>query len=188
MIVRRDVFRLLGISAIASRLPFAISPAEAQALLDEPITFDVDIDPSPSVDGFGWPIPSATQFANNLRRALYAEDWGMFGDGAPQEWADYKAALGAVVDLAPEILGRPGPSATSRMDECVVALAGASWEAGVRVGAQMEMLRQFLMHPRQICARCNGAGRLVTVTADGERLVQSCPVCEGVGTVATGAV
>lgn len=188
MIARRDVLRLIGATAVSAPLPFAVSPAQAEALLDDPITFDTDIAPSPSDDGYGWPIPSATQFANNLRRALYAEDWGMFGDGGPREWADYKQALGAVVDLAPTTLGRPGPSAISRMDETVVALAGASWEAGIRVGAQMEMLRQALMHPLQICARCNGAGRLVTFTADDERLVHPCPVCEGVGTVATVAV
>lgn len=188
MIIRRDVLRLVSASAVASHLPFAINAEEAEAALNQPITFDVDIDPAPSVDGHGWPLPSATEFANNVRRSLYAEDWGGFADGAPEEWAAYKQALGAVVDLAPGVLDRPGPSPVSRLDESVVALAGTSWEAGVRVGAQLEMLRQALLNARQICAPCNGAGRLVTFTPDGQRQVHPCSRCDGAGVVNTVAV
>lgn len=188
MIARRDVLRLIGATAVSAPLPFAISAKEAEALLNEPITFDTDGWGSPSDDPYGWPLPGPVQFANATRRGLFAEDFGGFGDGSPEAWALYKKALDQVIDLAPDVLARPGPSPVSHLDEVVVALASESWEAGVRIGSQLEYLRQALMHAKQVCAQCNGHGRTTTFAPDGARHVHPCPVCEGAGTVATVAV
>ncbi|MCA9878572.1 MAG: hypothetical protein KC442_12345 [Thermomicrobiales bacterium] len=195
MLARRDVLRLMTATAAARHLPFTLTPEEAAAKLDESVPFDVEIAPPPSHDGYGWAIPSATDFANAMRRSLFDEDWGGFGDAPPEYWAAYKQALGAVIDLAPEILGHPGPTPVAAMDEAVLALVCASWEAGVRVGAQMEMLRQALLAPTAICPSCNGHGRRTAFNTGGGRdsitdtqLVLPCAQCAGAGIIAIQAV
>lgn len=191
MIARRDLLRLMAAASAANTLslPFALSPAEAAAVLDAPVPFDPGIAPTPSNDARGWPIPSAGQFANTAWSGLDIEAFGWFEEGAPVEWAAYRQAMRAVADLHPESLSLAGINPLSLLDEEVLRLCITSWDAGVRVGAELEHLRQAMLRPVQVCPRCHGDGRAAIPRPVREAGLRAddppglCPACGGSGTV-----
>ena len=103
------------------------------------------------------------------------------------EWAAYKQALDAVIDLDldPDRLGVGGGShLVALLGDAVVGLFCASWHAGVRA-AQAASAGSGFAVPVESCARCCGQGRLWnggSLRRVGA-LPAVCPVCGGTGTV-----
>lgn len=193
MITRRDTLRLMTATAAARHLPFALSQAEASAKLDEPVPFDAGI-AAPTLDYTGYPMPSPTAFAEDLRQVMDLDSFGWFVDGAPEQCAAYRKALQAVADVAPGLLPMHGVGLMSELEDAVMNLALASWNAGVGVGAEIEHLRQALLRPVQLCHRCHGSGReeflspISTPDIQPDDPPRICTTCKGPGIVPTTAV
>lgn len=193
MVARRDVVRLIAITAAGRNLPFALSPAEATAALDEPVPFNAGI-AAPTLDVSGHPIPSSTEFARDMRRAMHLDAFSWFADGAPVEYAAYQQALQAVSDVAPDLLPMHGVGVMSKLEDAVMNLWLASWESGVGVGAQLEGVRQAMLRPVSVCHQCHGSGReeylSPTRTPDMQPgdPARICTTCKGPGILPSAAV
>ena len=159
MLTRRDTLRVATALAASRAIPFAVTPGAAAAALDAPADFwDGALDADAIVGGNR---PSVMAGPAPFAEALdgFDVDDGQFVNGAPDEWAWYKQALDVVIDLDPERLAMRVGTATNDLDEAVVAMGNAMWDAGVRAGATYEHLRLALMSDRTVCNTCNGHGR-----------------------------
>jgi hypothetical protein len=115
--------------------------------------------------------------------ALESDDMNL-EDICAAEWAAYKQALGAVVDLDPDRLMMVGAlHPVTVLDEAAVALFCAGWHAGVRAAQAASAGNGFVV-PVTSCPRCSGQGRLW----DGQTVRRpdadeaKCPACGGRGT------
>lgn len=193
MTTRRDVLNLVTATAAARHLPFAITPQEAAATMDEPVPFAVDPAP-PTLDPSGFPLPSPGEFAESMRRTMNADAYGWFMEGAPVEYAAYRQALQAVSDAAPDLLPMEGANALGKLDDAVMNLCMTSWNAGVGVGAELEHVRQAMLRPVAVCHRCHGSGRekyvspMLTPEMQPDDPPHLCRICDGVGTLPVKAV
>lgn len=186
MFTRRQALQIAAAATTAAAVPFAVSPAEAAALLDQP----ADFDPGPG-RGAAWgaDLSAPVRFAESLDGVDW-DDW--FENGAAEDMALYKQAVAAMVDLYPELRDPPSlDHPFNRIDEAAMAMWVVSWMAGVRAGAAYEHLRLALVAPRQQCRRCHGHGRLWAGTpyrfnGDGTN-DERCPDCGGRGWVPTPA-
>ena len=115
----------------------------------------------------------------------------MLGHVAPEAYADYARWWVALERAVPALVAPPFGHPYHRLDEVVLALWGAAYTAGLRVGAAGEHLRLALVGPTRACPRCHAGGVLWGGSpyrhrndgANGE----TCPVCGGAGTVPTPA-
>ena len=186
MITRRDALKLAAAYSAARTAPFAVSPAEAAALLDQPATCDPG-DGRPSVWDADFLDP--VHFAEAIDGVDFTD---LFESGAAVEMAAYKQALNALIDQYPEMVDPPGyDHPITRLDETALNMWCAAWMGGVRAGAAYEHLRLAMVTPRQVCTRCHAQGRLWGGRPDRHYDNGSngttCPDCGGRGTVPTPA-
>ncbi len=186
MITRRDALRIAAAYSAARTAPFAVSPAEAAALLDQPATCDRGED-RPYVDDADFLDP--VQFAEAIDGVDFRS---VFENGAAVEMAAYKQALNDLIDRYPELRDPPGHDhPITRLDETALSMWCAAWMGGIRAGAAYEHLRLAMVTPRQVCTRCDAEGRLWGGSPyrldDNGSNEQTCPDCAGRGTVPTPA-
>jgi len=102
-----------------------------------------------------------------------------------------KQAFDALFDAEPALRDVPYDHPVHKLDEAGLAQWVTAWMAGVRAGAADEHLRQAMVAPRMLCARCHGHGRLWAGRPyRNERAWDAsaaCPGCGGAGAVATPA-
>lgn len=185
MITRRDALRLAGAATGPGAAPFAVSPAEAAALLDKPASVDPGgLRPSAWAADFLDPVG----FAEALDGVDFRD---LFENGAAAEMADYKQAFDALFDAEPALRDVPLDHPVHRLDEAGLAMWVTAWMAGVRAGAAYEHLRQAMVTPRHICERCHGHGRLWEGgpyrNGRAWEAAEACPACDRAGTVPTPA-
>lgn len=177
MLSRRDALQLIAVLSAGSTLSSTLSPTDAAAHLKASVSYDVTPAPSSSSLSIDVLVPGASEFADTMtHRMRDAMDWGMFGEGAPQEWVEVEKLLVEVEDDAPH------SDALRDLSAAVVSLAIASWYAGARVGAELEGVRRAMLRPLRLCPHCWGSGRQAKANP------APCTMCAGAGTVATAAV
>jgi hypothetical protein len=133
-------------------------------------------------------------FAN---RAACGSVWSISSDAevfpAAKERAEYAKARYDFIQVMPE-LARPGIPCDHpfvKMDECMWAIANASYDEGVRAGAAFERLRLAAIGPMQACPTCEGLGLVDRAGKSIDQYsrphphdVRTCLDCKGNGTVA----
>ncbi len=185
MFTRRDALKLAAAAAITptATAPFAVSPAEAAVLLDQPATFDGRYHPGGDAD-----LSQPLAFA----RSLDGTDFGPFFDnGSAEAMTEYKQALIALEERYPELNHAEYGHPIGALDEAALGMWCMSWMAGVRAGVQYEHLRLAMLAPRETCRACHGhgrtwSGRPYRKANDGTNGV-TCDRCGGAGTVPTPA-
>jgi hypothetical protein len=90
-----------------------------------------------------------------------------------------------MVRWLPFLADLKGRTPFSDLDEATTALWLETFQAGVRMGAELEHVRLALVGPTRSCRRCQARGELL---ADGtypldELGTQTCPDCGGSGTL-----
>jgi len=185
MFTRREALKFAAAAAIAptAAVPFAVSPVEAAALLDQPATFDGRYYPHDDAD-------TTQPFV--FARSLDGIDYGPFFDnGSAEAMAEYKQAVLALQDRYPELNSAAFGHPLNDLDEAALGMWCAAWQGGVRAGVQYEHLRLAMLAPRETCRACHGhgrtwSGRPYRKANDGSNGV-TCDRCGGSGTVPTPA-
>lgn len=189
MLTRRDALRLAAAATAGTVSPFAVSPAEAAALLDGPMPFDpfaCRLDPAlPEGDHRLDPVAFAAQ--------VDGIDWmNWFEHGAPEQMAAYKQMYNAALAaLGVSLADLPFDHPVVKLDEEALGLWVHAWMAGVRAGAASEHLRLALVTPQRVCPECHGHGRFWAGSPfrhhAKDQIGQVCGRCGGRGTELTPA-
>ncbi len=177
MLSRRDALQLIAAFSAASTLPSSQTSAAAASYLNGPVPFDVGEAEATSPLALDVLLPGAADFADGMTHRMWdALDWGMFGEGAPQEWAEVEKLMAAAGDDAPD------SQALRDLSVAVVSLAIGAWYSGARVGAELEGVRRSMLRPIRLCSHCWGSGREVKSDP------APCSTCHGAGTVPSSAM
>jgi hypothetical protein len=99
--------------------------------------------------------------------------------GYAREYANYKRALYRVQGFALPPLSGPGLTSLDRLDEEVMALISAAWEAGAIVGDAFARAEMALETSEHVCDRCRGYGQ----HDDDKAHERQCGRCSGRGVV-----